>query len=58
MNICILGTGKMGTWMAHRLSAEHTVSVFDTDSKKAQAVGGGSSRGQRPSGWSMVMGSL
>lgn len=40
MNICILGTGKMGAWMAHRLSAEHSVSVFDTDSKKAQAVGG------------------
>ena len=40
MNICILGTGKMGAWLASRLSADHTVSVYDTDAAKARAVSG------------------
>lgn len=38
MNICILGTGKMGSWLAKQLSGEHTVSVFDSDATKAQSL--------------------
>ncbi|HTP14113.1 MAG TPA: prephenate dehydrogenase/arogenate dehydrogenase family protein [Bacteroidota bacterium] len=40
MNICILGTGKMGSWLAKQLSAEHTVSVYDTDTAAARRVSG------------------
>ena len=40
MNICILGTGKMGAWLANQLAANHTVSVFDTDASKSRAVAG------------------
>ncbi len=40
MNICILGAGKMGSWLVKQLSAEHTVSVFDSDTKKSQALTG------------------
>jgi prephenate dehydrogenase len=38
MNICILGTGKMGSWLAKLLSPDHTVSVYDSVASKAQAV--------------------
>ncbi len=40
MNICILGSGKMGSWLARQLSPDHTVSVHDTDPSKAQALPG------------------
>lgn len=38
MNICILGTGKMGSWLANQLASNHTVSAFDTDRSKASAT--------------------
>jgi len=40
MNICVLGTGKMGSWLAKLLSTEHTVSVYDSVPSKAQAIAG------------------
>ncbi len=40
MKICILGTGKMGSWLAKQLAAEHTVSVFDTDESRTRALAG------------------
>ena len=40
MNICILGTGKMGSWLAKLLSSDHAVSVYDSVSSKAQAIAG------------------
>ncbi len=40
MNICILGAGKMGSWLAKQLSTEHAVSVYDTDSSKTRALAG------------------
>jgi Prephenate dehydrogenase len=40
MNICILGTGKMGSWLAKLLSSDHAVSVYDSVPSKAQAIAG------------------
>lgn len=40
MNIFVLGTGKMGSWLASQLAANHTVSVFDTDVSRSRAVAG------------------
>jgi len=40
MNICILGAGKMGSWLAKQLSREHSVSVFDEDPVKTQPLSG------------------
>jgi prephenate dehydrogenase len=40
MNICILGTGKMGSWLAKILSPDHTVSVFDSDPSRTRALPG------------------
>jgi len=31
MKICILGTGKMGSWLARQLSTNHSITVFDSD---------------------------
>ncbi len=39
MKICILGTGKMGSWLATELAAAHTVSVYDVDQSKSAALG-------------------
>jgi prephenate dehydrogenase len=40
MKICVLGFGKMGSWFARELAAEHEVSVFDIDQKKYSHIGG------------------
>ena len=40
MNICILGTGKMGSWLVKLLSSDHAVSVYDSVPSKAQAIAG------------------
>ncbi len=40
MNICILGTGKMGSWLAKELAGTHTVSVFDVDQNKSKTLTG------------------
>ena len=40
MNICILGTGKMGSWLAKMLSTNHSVSVYDSALRKAEAISG------------------
>jgi prephenate dehydrogenase len=40
MNICILGTGKMGSWLAKLLSSDHVVSVYDSVPSKSLAVNG------------------
>jgi len=40
MNICILGTGKMGSWLVKLLSSDHAVSVYDSVPSKAQAIDG------------------
>jgi prephenate dehydrogenase len=40
MNICILGAGKMGSWLAKILSADHSISVFDSDASKVQNLAG------------------
>jgi prephenate dehydrogenase len=40
MNICILGTGKMGSWLAQQLATDHTVSVYDTDAARARTLPG------------------
>ncbi|HQB27827.1 MAG TPA: prephenate dehydrogenase/arogenate dehydrogenase family protein, partial [Paludibacter sp.] len=31
MKICILGVGKMGTWLADALCFQHEVAVFDSN---------------------------
>ena len=38
MKICILGTGKMGSWLAKEFSATHTVSVYDVDPDKSRTL--------------------
>jgi prephenate dehydrogenase len=40
MNIFILGTGKMGAWLAKQLATNHSVSVFDTDTSKSRSLTG------------------
>lgn len=40
MRICIVGVGKMGTWLATELSREHEISVFDIDAEKSHRVRG------------------
>ncbi|HEY6951027.1 MAG TPA: prephenate dehydrogenase/arogenate dehydrogenase family protein [Bacteroidota bacterium] len=40
MNICILGTGKMGSWLAKQLAAEHSVFVYDFNARKSRALSG------------------
>ncbi len=39
MKICVLGVGKMGAWMAKKLSFEHQVFVFDKDREKYSNLG-------------------
>ena len=40
MNICICGTGKMGSWLAKELAVTHAVSVFDVDQNKSKTFRG------------------
>jgi prephenate dehydrogenase len=40
MNICILGTGKMGSWLAKQLAGSHAVAVFDADATRAAGMQG------------------
>lgn len=40
MNICILGAGKMGAWLAKLLSEKHAITVYDTDVKKTRGLSG------------------
>lgn len=40
MKIAIIGCGKMGGWMAGKLSSGHEVAVYDIDSAKAESVTG------------------
>lgn len=36
MKIVLLGFGRMGSWLARKLSAEHQVAVYDTDKAKPE----------------------
>ena len=38
MRIAIIGCGKMGGWIAGKLSAEHEIAVYDLDSSKAGRI--------------------
>ncbi|MCU4175000.1 prephenate dehydrogenase/arogenate dehydrogenase family protein [Carboxylicivirga sp. N1Y90] len=38
MKICILGAGKMGTWLTDALCLEHEVAIFDHDISKLRYV--------------------
>ncbi|MBI5021943.1 MAG: prephenate dehydrogenase [Ignavibacteriales bacterium] len=40
MKICILGFGKMGSWLANELTEEHEVTVYDPDISKCKKVVG------------------
>ena len=40
MRICMIGVGKMGTWLATELGREHEVFVFDIDTDKSHRVRG------------------
>ncbi|MFH1520751.1 MAG: prephenate dehydrogenase [Candidatus Micrarchaeota archaeon] len=39
MRIAIIGVGKMGSWLAKELSNEHEIALYDSDEKKAKALG-------------------
>jgi prephenate dehydrogenase len=39
MRIAILGAGRMGSWLARALSAEHEIAVFDSDSARMESGG-------------------
>lgn len=41
MRIALIGVGKMGSWLAKELSKEHEIALYDSDKKKADAVGVG-----------------
>lgn len=38
MKICILGAGKMGTWLTDALCLQHDVAIFDTDKERLRYV--------------------
>ncbi len=38
MNICILGAGRMGSWLARSLAAEHEVHVFEKRAPRPNAL--------------------
>jgi prephenate dehydrogenase len=38
MKICILGAGKMGSWLAGELAIDHTVSIFDRNARKTKGL--------------------
>lgn len=38
MKICILGVGKMGTWLADALCFQHEVAVFDSNKERLRYV--------------------
>ena len=38
MKICILGAGKMGTWLTDALCLQHEVAIFDTDKERLRYV--------------------
>jgi prephenate dehydrogenase len=40
MNVAVLGAGRMGAWLARKLTADNVVAVHDVDRAKAAAVGG------------------
>lgn len=40
MKVLILGSGKMGSWLATVMAGSHTVGVFDTDPRKRQPIAG------------------
>jgi prephenate dehydrogenase len=40
MNICIIGIGKMGSWLASELTSGHEVSVYDQDIGKCNNLHG------------------
>lgn len=40
MNVLILGSGKMGSWLATVMAGSHTVALFDTDPQKRQPIAG------------------
>jgi Trk K+ transport system NAD-binding subunit len=40
MKICLLGVGKMGSWLAMQLKDGHQLAVLDIDSAKCQAISG------------------
>ena len=40
MKICIVGVGKMGSWLANELTKEHEVSVYDQDISKCRKLQG------------------
>ncbi len=40
MKICILGTGKMGSWLAKQLVGNHTIAVLDVDVNKSKGIQG------------------
>lgn len=40
MKIAIIGVGKMGSWLAHKLAKGNEVAVYDKDGGKAEAVKG------------------
>ena len=39
MKICILGAGKMGTWLGRALSNDHSVGMFDVDEGRLGGIG-------------------
>lgn len=41
MRIAILGAGKMGSWFARVLKDGNEIAIYDTDTARAQAAGGG-----------------
>ena len=38
MKICVLGAGKMGTWLTDALCLQHEVAIFDVDKSKLKFV--------------------
>jgi prephenate dehydrogenase len=40
MKICIMGVGKMGTWLAKEFAVEHEVSVLDNDMTRCRKING------------------
>ncbi|MBN2166065.1 MAG: prephenate dehydrogenase [Marinilabiliaceae bacterium] len=38
MKICVLGAGKMGTWLTDALCLNHEVAIFDTDKSRLKYV--------------------
>lgn len=38
MKVCVLGAGKMGSWLAAELAKEHDVAVYDREKEKARSI--------------------